>query len=64
MIQHIYNTFPVPCEKLEEVSMASSIMKNIVAYPAQSKFVIKLTCWIALEPALRACNLLKSVAVS
>ena len=64
IIQHIYNTFTVPCEKPEAVSIASSVMKNIVLFPARSKFVAKLTCWIALGPAPRACNLLKSVAIT
>ena len=43
-MQHNYNTFTVPCEKSEAVSIASSIMKNIVVFPARSKFVAKLTC--------------------
>ena len=52
-IKHIYNTFTV--------SFASSITKNVV-FSAQSKFAIKLICWIALGLASRTCSLLKSVA--
>ena len=39
----IYKTFKVPCENSKVVSLASSIRKNIVAFPAL-KFALKLIC--------------------
>ena len=44
----LYNTFTVPCEKSQIVSFAFSIKKNIVVFPAQSMFAVKLICWITL----------------
>ena len=38
-MQHIYNTFTVPCEKSKTVSCASSKIKNIVS-SAWSKFAV------------------------
>ena len=38
-------------------------MKKIVASLAQSKFPVKLTCYIAFESASSACCLLKSIAI-
>ena len=43
-----YKTFTTPCEKSNTVSLASSIIKNIVVFSALSKFAVKLICWIAL----------------
>ena len=39
-----HKTFTVPCEKSSAVSFASSIIKNIVVFPALSKFAVKLIC--------------------
>ena len=39
-----YKTFTVPCEKSNTVSFASSMVKNIVVFPALSKFAVKLIC--------------------
>ena len=41
-MKHIYNTLTVSCEKSKMVSFASSIMKNIVAPAARSRFPVKL----------------------
>ena len=41
------------------VSSGSSIMKNIVAPAAQSKFLVKLICCIAFGSVSSACCLLK-----
>ena len=37
-----HKTFTVPCEKSKTVPFASSIIKNIVVFPALSKFAVKL----------------------
>ena len=63
IVEHIHNTFTVPCEKSKMVSFASSIMKNIVAPAAQSRFPVKLICCIAFGSASSACCLLKSIAI-
>ena len=55
MLQHIYSTFKVPCEKSKAVSFSSSEMKKIVVIPVLSKFDVKLIYWIALWSASRAC---------
>ena len=62
-MEHIHNTFTVPCEKSKTVSFASSIMKNIVAPSARSRFPAKLICCIAFGSALSAYCLLKSIAI-
>ena len=59
----IYKTFSVPCEKSNTVSLASSISKNIVVFPALSEFAVKLICWIALRSASRTCYLLKFIVI-
>ena len=59
-----YNTLVVPCEKLKTVSFASSIMKNIVLLPAQSRFQVKLICSIAFGSASSTCYLLKCIAIA
>ena len=38
----MHKTFTLPCENSKTVSFASSIMKNIVVFPALSKFAVKL----------------------
>ena len=40
----IYKTFTVPCEKSKTVSLAPSIINNVVVFPALSKFAVKLIC--------------------
>ena len=44
VFNYIYKTFTVPCENSKTVSFASSIIKNIVVFPALSKFAVKLIC--------------------
>ena len=39
-----HKTFTVLCENSKTVSFASSIIKNIVVFPALSKFAVKLIC--------------------
>ena len=58
-----YKTFTVSCENSKAVSFASSIIKNVVAFPALSKFAVKLTCWIVLGSASSDWCLLKSIAI-
>ena len=38
-------------------------MKNIVGFPPQSRFPVKLTCCIAFGSASSACSLLKAIAI-
>ena len=64
VIEKIYKNYTVTCEKSKAVSFASSRMKNIVVIPAQSKFLVKLICWIALGSASRTCCLLKSISIN
>ena len=56
-----HNIFTVPSEKPKTVSFASSIIKNIVAPSPQSKFPVKLICFIALGSASSPRCLLKSM---
>ena len=63
IIQYIHNTFMAPCEKSKIISFASSGMKKIVVFLAQSKFQVKLVCLIALGSSSRAYCLLKSIAI-
>ena len=51
-MEHNYNTCTVSYEKSKMVSFASSIMKDIVVFPAQSRFTVKLICCIAFGSAL------------
>ena len=62
-IKLFYNTFIVPCEKSNAVSFTSSIIENIFAFRALSKFAAKLICRIALGSVSRACCLLKCIAI-
>ena len=43
-----YKTFTVPSEKFRTTSFAFLIMKNILVFPALSKFAVKLISSIAL----------------
>ena len=45
------------------VSIASSVMKNLVEFPARSRFAAKLIQWIASRSAFSACSLLKCIAI-
>ena len=59
----MYSTPTVPCEKSKIISFASSIMKNIIVFPAWSKFAVKFVCSIAFGSTSRACYLVKSTAI-
>ena len=61
--KHNYNTCTVSYEKSKMVSFASSIIKDIVVFPAQSRFPVKLICCIAFGSASSAYCLLKSIAI-
>ena len=54
-INCIYKTFTVPWENSKTVSFASSIVKNIVAFPALSTFAVKVCCKISLLNCSRIC---------
>ena len=56
-------TFTISCEMSNTISFPSSIMKNIVVFPALSKLVSKLICWIVLGSVSRASCLLKSILI-
>ena len=62
-MEHIRNTFTVPYEKFKMVSFASSIMKNILAPAARSRFPVKLVCCIEFGSASGACCLFKSIVI-
>ena len=62
-MEHIHNTFKVPCEKSKTISFASSVMKNIFAPSARSRFSVKLICCIAFGSGSSPYCLLKSVAI-
>ena len=62
-MEHIHNTFTVPCRKSKMVSFASSILKNIVAFPCRSKFAVILLYSIAFGSESSACFLLKSIVI-
>ena len=64
IVEHIDNTFTVPCEKYKMVSFDFSIVKNIVVFWSQSKFAVKLICCISIGLAWSACCLLKSIAIN
>ena len=63
IVEHIHNTFTVPCEKSKMVPFASLIMKNIVAFPSRSRFAVKMICCIDFESAWSAYCLIKSIAI-
>ena len=63
-MEHIYYTLTLFCEKTKMVSLASLIMKNIIVFPIQSKFPIKLICCVALGSATSVFCLLKSIAIN
>ena len=67
-----YSTFTVSCEKFKMVSVASSIMKNIIvskfmispsAFRALSRSSVKLIYCIAFRSASSVCCLLKSITI-
>ena len=47
----MYNTLKFSCEKCKMVSLASSIMKNIVVFAARSTFPVNLIYCIAFRSA-------------
>ena len=51
-------------ERSKMVSLASSIMKNIVWPSARFRFLVKLISCIAFGSELSACCLLKSTEIS
>ena len=53
----------VPCKKSKAFSFTSSVMKNIVIFPSQFRFPVKLICCVAIRSASSACCLLKSIAI-
>ena len=59
--KYIYSNFTVSCEKSKTYSFVSSIIKNIVVFPALSKF--QVICCFAFGSALSYCCLLKSIAI-
>ena len=48
-MEPVHNTFTVPCKKYKMVSFASSVMKNIVAPAAQSRFSLTLIVVLLLD---------------
>ena len=46
------------------VSFACSIMENVVVFPDQCKFLVKLICWFVFGSASSACYLLKSISTN
>ena len=56
-----YLTFPL--EKSEMVPFSSSRMKNIVVFPAQSRFPVKLFCCVAFGSGSSSCCLSKSIDI-
>ena len=62
IMEHINNTFTVPCEKFKIVSFASSATKNIVKHSAWSRFPVKSIYCIAFWSGSSACCYVKSIA--
>ena len=60
---NIHTTLTVSYGKSEVVSFASPVMKNIVVFSFQSRFLVKLICRIAFGSASSACCLLESTAI-
>ena len=50
-VEHAHNAFAVPCEKYTIALLTFSIRKNIVIFPALSRFPVKLIFCIAFESA-------------
>ena len=63
IVEHIPNSFTVPCEKSKIVSLPFSIMKNEVVCPGLSRFPVKLICCIAFGSASNSCSYLKSIGI-
>ena len=64
IVEHIHNTFKVPCEKSKIVSFTSSIIKNINLLLLPLRFPVKLICSIAFGLTSSACCLLKNLLLS
>ena len=62
--EYFYNTLAVPFEKPKIVYFVSSMMKNIVFFPAHSRFPAHLICCIGFGSASSVCCLLRSIANS
>ena len=60
----VCSNFRVPCEKSTADSLASLIMKDIIVFPARSRFPVKLICCIPFGSASSACCFLRSIAIS
>lgn len=60
--EHVYNTFTVLYANFP-VSLDSSIIHKIVAFPALSIFLVKLICSIAFASLSRTSCLLGSIAI-
>ena len=58
----MYNTLTVPCEK-SKTFCGSLIMKNIVVFPVQARFPVKLIYCITLGLASSAYCLFKFIAI-
>ena len=55
--EHVYSTFTVLCQKSRIVSLTPLITKNIVVFPAYSRFHSKLICfWSTMDYFLLAQN--------
>ena len=63
-VECINNTYTVPDEKSRIVSLTSLIMKNILLFPAHSRFPVKLIFSIAFGSASSSCYLLRSIAIT
>ena len=55
-----HNALTVLCQISKTISLASSLMKNIVVFPSRSRSAVKLIYCIAFGSALSTCCLLKS----
>ena len=51
----IHNTFTFPCQKFKTDYFDSSIMENVIVFPAQSRFPVKLICCIGFGSTSSAC---------
>ena len=60
-MEHIHNILTV--EKSKMVSFASSVMKNIAAFPGQFRFPVKSLCCIVFVTPSSPCCLLKPTAM-
>ena len=59
-----YDTLTVPFKETRIISIASSIVKEILAPSSLSRFPVKLICSIDFGGASNFCYLLKSTAIN